>query len=269
MAAVLDVTPESAWTALWRRLQQDRVGAASLAIVVAYVVMILFAGAGFLAGGWSREVGVPYANPAFIGERPNLEGALRKRAEHKGVAPDLSAVDPLAPKYAEWERRTGELKMSEPERSMTLPWGGDRWGRDVLDKAIKGSQVSIAVGVTAALCATLIGTLLGAFAGFYGRWVNDFLEWLYNVFTSIPPILLIFSLAAVLRSGVFAHLFASGIWMVVIILAATGWTGMYRLGRAPDIKHPPPPDRLPPPADRAPSAPPLVLPIPPHGSHLR
>src|SRR5712691_12458920 len=121
MAAVLDVTPESAWTALWRRLQQDRVGAVSLGIVAAYLVMILFAGAGFLAGGWSREVGVPYANPAFIGERPNLEGALRKRAEHKGVAPDLSAVDPLARKYAAGERRTGELKMSEPERSMTRP----------------------------------------------------------------------------------------------------------------------------------------------------
>src|SRR6267378_3958821 len=162
MAAVLDVTPESAWTALWRRLQQDRVGAVSLGIVVAYLVMIVFAGAGFLAGGWSR---------------------------------------------------------------------------DVLDKAIKGSHVSIAVGVTAALCATLIGTLLGAFAGFYGRWVNDVLEWLYNVFTSIPSILLIFSLAAVLRSGAFAHLFASGIWTVVIILAFTGWTGMYRLVRAEYMKH--------------------------------
>ncbi len=237
MAAVLDVTPENAWTALRRRLQQDRVGAVSLGIVVAYLVMILFAGAGFLAGGWSREVGVPYANPAFIGERANLEGVLRKRAEHKGVVPDLRQVDPLAPKYAEWERRTSELKMTEPERSMTLPWGGDQWGRDVLDKAIKGSQVSIAVGVAAALCATLIGTLLGAFAGFYGRWANDFLEWLYNVFTSIPAILLIFSLAAVLRSGAFAHLFASGIWMVVTILAVTGWTGMYRLVRAEYMRH--------------------------------
>jgi peptide/nickel transport system permease protein len=238
MAAVLDATPENAWTALWRRLQQDRVGAVSLGIVVAYVVMILFAGAGWLARGWSEEVGVPYANPAFLGERPNLEAALRNRAARaRGVAPDLSDVDPLAPKYAEWEKRTSELKMSEPERSMTLPWGGDRWGRDVLDKAIKGSQVSIAVGVTAALCATLIGTLLGAFAGFYGRWVNDFLEWLYNVFTSIPSILLIFSLAAVLRSGAFAHLFASGIWTVVIILAVTGWTGMYRLVRAEYMKH--------------------------------
>jgi len=54
MAAVLDVTPESAWTALWRRLQQDRVGAVSLGVVVAYLVMILFAMAGLLARGWSE-----------------------------------------------------------------------------------------------------------------------------------------------------------------------------------------------------------------------
>ncbi|MGH8519709.1 MAG: ABC transporter permease, partial [Panacagrimonas sp.] len=78
MAAVLDVTPESAWTALRRRLQQDRVGAISLGIVLAYLVMILFAMAGWLAGGWSEEIGVPYANPAFIGDRPNLEAALQK-----------------------------------------------------------------------------------------------------------------------------------------------------------------------------------------------
>ena len=234
MAAI----PESAWSALRRRLQQDKAGAVSLAVVLAYMVMILVATAGYIAGGWSREVGVPYANPAFLADRPNLEAALRSRTTRpQGVAPDLSAVDPLAPRYAEWARRTAELKVTEPERSTTLPWGGDRWGRDVLDKAIKGSQVSIAVGVAAALCATLIGTLLGACAGFYGRWINDSLEWLYNVFTSIPAILLIFSLAAVLRSGPLGQVFAGGIWMVVIILAVTGWTGMYRLVRAEYMKH--------------------------------
>src|SRR5258706_3507230 len=186
MAAVLEVTPENAGTALWRRLQQDRAGALCLGIVVAYRVMIFFAMSGWLARGWSEEVGVPYANPAFLCDRPNLEAALAKRREHHGKTPALRDIDPLAPKYEEWAKRTGELKSTERERSLTLPWGGDRWGRDVLDKAIKGSQVSIAVGVVAALCATLIGTLLGAAAGFYGRWANDLLEWLYNVFTSTP-----------------------------------------------------------------------------------
>src|ERR1043166_3133334 len=110
MAAVLDVTPESAWTALWRRLQQDRVGAISLGIVAAYLAMTLFSMAGLLARGWSEEVGVPYANPSSLGERPNLEAALQKRQEQKGKVPDLRDVDPLAPKYEEWAKRTEALK---------------------------------------------------------------------------------------------------------------------------------------------------------------
>jgi peptide/nickel transport system permease protein len=236
MAAVLEARHESAWSALWRRLLQDRAGSIALIAVLAYALLILASGLGVVGSGWHREVGVPYANPTLLGETPiareNKAAQTAARA-----APDLSSVDPLASKYAEWARRTAELKVTEPLRSLTLPWGGDRWGRDVLLKAIKGSQVSIAVGVIAALFATLIGTLLGALAGFYGGVRNDILEWLYSVFTSIPYILLIFALAAVLRSGWLGQVFAGGIWSVVIILAVTGWTGMYRLVRAEYMKH--------------------------------
>ena len=70
--------------------------------------------------------------------------------------------------------------------------------------------------------------MLGAFAGFFGGKIGDFLEWLYNVFTAIPGILLIFAFAAV---------FGRGIGTVVLILGLTGWTGMYRLVRAEFIKH--------------------------------
>jgi peptide/nickel transport system permease protein len=82
--------------------------------------------------------------------------------------------------------------------------------------------------VLAALVATLIGTVLGALAGFFGGRLGDFLEWLYNVFTSIPGILLIFAFAAVAGRGVQS---------VVLILGLTGWTGIYRLVRAEFLKH--------------------------------
>jgi ABC-type dipeptide/oligopeptide/nickel transport system permease subunit len=72
-------------------------------------------------------------------------------------------------------------------RPRRCPLGGDRLGRDVLAKAIKGTEISVFVGVLAALVATLIGTLLGAFGGFFGGKVGDFLEWLYNVFESPSP----------------------------------------------------------------------------------
>jgi peptide/nickel transport system permease protein len=238
MHALAQPESESAWLSPWRRLRRDRIGMISLGVVLAYFAMILAATLDLVSRDWSREVGVPYASPSFLGRQPTSEASPAEGVPRpRGAPPDLSAVDPLAPKYAEWARRTAELKSGEAERAASLPWGGDRWGRDVLDKAIKGSQVSIAVGVAAALCATLIGTLLGAMAGFHGGRADDLLEWVYNVFTSIPGILLVFALAAVLRSGWLGKVFAEGIWMVVIILAVTGWTGMYRLVRAEYLKH--------------------------------
>jgi oligopeptide transport system permease protein len=141
---------------------------------------------------------------------------------------DLSDVDPLAPRYQEWDALAAQLKTTETVKAQTLPLGGDRLGRDVLSKAIKGTEISVFVGVLAALVATGIGTVLGALSGFFGRRVGDLLEWLYNVFESIPGILLIFAFAAV---------FGRGILTVVLILGLTGWTGLYRQVRAEFLKH--------------------------------
>jgi len=93
---------------------------------------------------------------------------------------------------------------------------------------MKGTQTSVFVGLLAAIVATIIGTVLGALAGFFGGKVGDFLEWVYNVFTSIPDILLLLS---------FAVIFGRGITSVAIILALVGWTGVYRQVRAEFIKH--------------------------------
>ncbi|MDH4181387.1 MAG: ABC transporter permease, partial [Betaproteobacteria bacterium] len=109
------------------------------------------------------------------------------------------------------------------------PFGGDKWGRDVLKKTIKGSETSIFVGIAAALLATAIGTLLGALAGYAGGWVDDALNWFYNVFSSIPYLLLILAVAAVLQQ--------KGMSTIILILGLTGWTGIFRLIRAEYMKH--------------------------------
>jgi peptide/nickel transport system permease protein len=217
---------EGVWRAAWRRLRTDRVGMVCLAVVAAFFAMILLSALGLVAGGWQREVGVPNAPPGFIG--PRAAGSTGSIEAPRGPNVDLSDVDPLAPRYEEWDARAAQFRSVEIERLQTLPMGGDRLGRDVLAKAVKGTEISVFVGVMSALMATLIGTLLGALAGFFGARIDDLLEWLYNVFTSIPSILLIFAFAAV---------FGRGIGTVVLILGLTGWTGIYRLVRAEFMKH--------------------------------
>ena len=218
---------EGVWHAAWRRFSSDRVGLVSLMVVGAFLLLILLSATGLVARNWQAEVGVPNAPPSFMGPASvKAEGAVEAP---KGPNVDLSDIDPLAPRYKEWDERAAKFKTTETVKATTLPFGGDRLGRDVLAKAIKGTEISVFVGVAAALVAALIGTVLGAFGGYFGGKVGDGLEWLYNVFESIPNILLIFAFAAVLKGR--------GVESVVIILAFTGWTGMYRQVRAEFIKH--------------------------------
>ncbi|MCY7315764.1 MAG: ABC transporter permease [Rubrivivax sp.] len=235
MSAVLsaDGAPDSAqqrsegvWHAAWRRFRADRVGLVSLVVVVLFLLLIIAASLGLVARNWQAEVGVPNAPPTFLGPAPpQATGAIEVPT---GPNVDLSDVDPLAPRYKEWDERARQFQTTETVKAQTLPFGADRLGRDVLSKAVKGTEISVFVGVAAALVATLIGVVMGAFGGFFGGKIGDLLEWVYNVFESIPNILLIFAFAAVVGRGVES---------VVVILALTGWTGMYRQVRAEFIKH--------------------------------
>jgi oligopeptide transport system permease protein len=236
MSAVLsaDGAPEGAqqksegvWHAAWRRFKADKVGLTSLVIVGLFFVLIALSASGLVAKNWQAEVGVPNAPPTLLGPASPQQASTIEAPTGPNV--DLSAVDPLAPRYQEWDEKSKAFQAAETPKADTLPFGGDRLGRDVLDKAIKGTEISVFVGVAAALVATLIGVLLGAFAGFFGGKVGDLTEWFYNVFESIPNILLIFAFAAALNRR--------GVDTVVIILALTGWTGMYRQVRAEFIKH--------------------------------
>ena len=208
-----------------RRFRSDRVGVVSLVVVALFLLLVVAAAVGLVASDWQAERGVPDAPPTFVGPAPPTESIAA--AAPSGPNVDISAIDPLAPRYKEWEEAARSTRPPSVKAS-TLPFGGDRLGRDVLAKAIKGAQVSILVGVCAALLATTIGTLLGAAAGFFGGRVGDLLEWVYNVFTAVPSILLIFAFAAV---------FGRGVGPVVLILGLAGWTGIYRLVRAEFLKH--------------------------------
>lgn len=229
--AALPAAPRGGiWRLAWRRLQRDRVGLAALWVVAAFALVMLLCATGVVAADWQDEVGVPGAPPAWLGAATAEGSGGAPIANEAAAAPraDLSALDPLAARYAEWEARASTYRSAETPRRPTLPLGGDRLGRDVLAKVLQGSLISIAVGVGAALGAGAIGTALGALAGFVGGRVGDALEWLYNVFESVPNILLVFAFAAVSGRGIAA---------VVVILALTGWTGMYRQMRGEFLRH--------------------------------
>ena len=256
------------WVLSWRRLKSDHVAMVSLAIVAAFLVMMILSGTGLVARDWNREVGINYAPPSFIETEgaatpatpagpvtsepatPSTEykstivdpiGDVLEQLRRGGTAApptppagapaaEEKSVDPLADVMADIRAGKGVTAQAKAEeRKATLPLGGDKWGRDVLKKTIKGSETSIFVGIASAALATFLGTVFGAVAGYYGRWVDDFFNWFYSVFSSIPYLLLILAVAAVLQQ--------KGMLTIILILGLTGWTGVFRLIRAEYLKH--------------------------------
>jgi peptide/nickel transport system permease protein len=241
MARDHEVSP-GLWALGWRRLKTDRVGMVSLAIVVVFFAMMIASALGLIAGDWAKETGINYAAPTwFRGDvapapqpgAPEVKpqddpGVSAPAAETKGE--ESSVVDPLADVLNEVRSEAAKAGPADTTaRLETLPLGADKWGRDVLKKVIKGSETSIFVGLASAFVAVFIGTLLGAAAGFYGKWIDDFLNWFYSIFTSIPYLLLILAIAAVLNK--------KGMMTIILILGLTGWTGTFRLIRGEYLKH--------------------------------
>jgi peptide/nickel transport system permease protein len=236
----------------------------SLAIVALFLVQMILSGTGLVAKDWAKEVGVNYAPPTFQGpdteaagpaasagapsageaasseptelpvEDPLAEalaairGEAKKPATPEAAGEEGKSVDPLAEVMAEIRGKGTKAEATEA-KALTLPLGGDKWGRDVLKKTIKGSETSIFVGLAASVVAVFLGTVFGAIAGYYGGWLDDFFNWFYSVFTAIPYLLLILAVAAVLQQ--------KGTMTIVLILGLTGWTGVFRLIRGEYLKH--------------------------------
>ena len=159
-----------------------------------------------------------------------LNAEIAKEQKTGSPVDYYGVVDPLAEDMQAIDQQLdGHLLDQQVELKQTLPFGADKWGQDVLLKTIKGAETSILVGLLSALLAVVIGTFLGAIAGYFGGWVDDVLNWFYNIFTSIPYLLLVLAIAAVLQQ--------KGILSIVLILGLTGWTGVFRLIRAEYMKH--------------------------------
>jgi len=226
----VQVVSEGAWALAWRRFKSDRVGVWSAITVILSLALVLTTLLGSLAADWEKEVAISNAPPSwamFDAQTQEGSAAVAPVVLYEPTPTDV--VDPIS---AQWELAQKAVKPTGDQVNALathLPMGADKWGRDVWAKTIKGAETSILVGLAAALMATIIGAALGAVSGWYGGVVDDLSNWLYNVFHSIPGILLILAIAAVLNT--------KGTMAVVLILGTTGWTGTYRLIRGEYMKH--------------------------------
>ena len=123
--------------------------------------------------------------------------------------------------------------------------GTDQTGNDVLFQALKSIRTAVVIGSLATLATLPFAIVFGILAGYYKGRVDDAIQYLYTVLSSIPSVLLI--AAFVLMIQVFVdknpQMFETALqradirlFLLSAILGLTGWAALARLLRAETLK---------------------------------
>ena len=113
-------------------------------------------------------------------------------------------------------------KLQPPFQSADHILGTDRLGKDMLSRLIYGARTMLQVTAPSMVVAILAGTVVGLVSGYSGRWVDSVLMRITDAVLGFPSILVALLIVTYLGTGV---------WNVMIAIAATQWARFARMIR--------------------------------------
>jgi peptide/nickel transport system permease protein len=138
----------------------------------------------------------------------------------------LIAVVPLLPGYDPFKQNLAAGLLSPGGRAFDgtfYLFGTDTLGRDMLSRLALAGQVSLFIGLAAVVTSLIIGVALGLIAGFFRGWTENIIMGLADLQLSIPRVLLLIAVAAIV---------APSIVNLALLLGITSWVSYGRVARA-------------------------------------
>ena len=102
-------------------------------------------------------------------------------------------------------------------------FGTDTLGRDIFSGIWYGGRISITIGFLATIISTFIAVVYGSVSGIAPTWVDTFLMRFTEIFLSVPGLLLVLFLQAILG--------AANVWTLSIVIGVTSWASISKVVR--------------------------------------
>ncbi len=193
-----------------KRLLKNKVATVSLIVIILITLTSIF-----LPMFW------PYAYETQLGISPGKP----VDASYKNLAPFEYGA-------------TEQARIEAGEKVFPHVFGTDAAGRDYLIRVVYGTRISLAVGFFASIIVLIIGMTVGAIAGYCGGKVDLIIMRIVDIIYSLPDMLMVILLAAVLRttlepviSGTVLEKIGSNIISLFVVFAVLYWVSMSRLIR--------------------------------------
>lgn len=108
--------------------------------------------------------------------------------------------------------------------------GTDTSGFDIFTRLMYGGRISLTISFIVIIIEMVLGVLLGGLAGYYGRWVDQIIMRIVDIFSCLPglPILLVLSATISSIESIPAE---HRIYYLMAFMTLMGWTGVARIVR--------------------------------------
>lgn len=147
---------------------------------------------------------------------------------------DWQILPPIPYSPTDYLRDYGDTSLEAPllaaqqvENSRTHFMGTDENGADVASRMIHASRIAMAIGFIATGIAMFIGIIIGGQMGYFSGKVDMLGMRLVEIFEAIPVLFLLLA---------FVAFFGRNIYIMMVIIGVTGWSGYARYIRAEFLK---------------------------------
>jgi peptide/nickel transport system permease protein len=107
-------------------------------------------------------------------------------------------------------------------------FGTDDMGRDLYSRIIYGTRVSLSVGLIGVFISFIIGCIFGSISGFFGGWIDIFIQRIIEFLMSIPTIPIWIALSVALpKEWTPLQIY----FVITLILSIISWTSLARVVR--------------------------------------
>nr|WP_196796569.1 oligopeptide ABC transporter permease [Staphylococcus xylosus] len=164
---------------------------------------------------------------ALIGPLLSSHDYAEQDVERRNLPAKIPVLDQISFLPFDGEGAQGVDAYKEAGVKENFWFGTDQLGRDLWSRTWQGAQVSLFIGVIAALLDIFIGVIYGAISGFFGGRIDNVMQRIIEVVASIPTLIVVI---------LFVLIFEPSIWTIILAMAITGWIGMSRVVRGEFLK---------------------------------
>ncbi|MEB7383608.1 ABC transporter permease [Staphylococcus xylosus] len=164
---------------------------------------------------------------ALIGPLLSSHDYAEQDVERRNLPAKIPVLDQISFLPFDGEGAQGVDAYKEAGVKENFWFGTDQLGRDLWSRTWQGAQVSLFIGVVAALLDIFIGVIYGAISGFFGGRIDNVMQRIIEVVASIPTLIVVI---------LFVLIFEPSIWTIILAMAITGWIGMSRVVRGEFLK---------------------------------